>query len=178
MRQHGWWATLLWGMAWMLLGLSATVPTAVHALSLDVQDAEVRDVLRLLADAGGVNLVTSGEVQGTVTMRLHAVPWKQALDAVLRLTGLAQERQGNVILVAPAARLQQARQEQTQAQQFAAAAEPRVTRLVPVHYAKAAEMQAHLEKLLGPCATLSVDSRTNTLILQGTPSCLRRLGER
>ena len=89
--------------------------------------------------------------------------------------GLAQERQGNVILVAPAARLRSARQERLRAQQVEAQAEPPMTHIVPLNYAKAGELKTHLEKLLGACASISVDSRTNALILTGTPSCLRLL---
>jgi len=154
-------------------GATTTPVMPSKTVSLDVKDADVRDVLRLLADTGGINILTSGEVQGTVTTRLLDVPWEQALKAILRLTGLVQERQGNVILVAPAERLRSARQERVQARQVAAQAEPKITRVVPVNYAKATELKAHLEKVLGVCATITADNRTNTLILTGTPSCLR-----
>jgi type IV pilus assembly protein PilQ len=154
-------------------GATTAAVTPRKPVSLDVQGADVRDVLRWLADTGGVNILTSGEVQGTVTTRLLDVPWEQALKAVLQLTGLAQERQGNVILVAPAEHLRNARQERVQARQVAAQAEPTITRVVPVNYAKATELKAQLEKVLGACATIAADSRTNTLILTGTPSCLR-----
>src|SRR2546425_5562965 len=155
---------------------TTTPPTATSkTVSLDVQGADVRDVLRLLAEIGGVNILTSDAVQGTVTARLLDVPWEQALAAILTLTGLAQERQGNVILVAPAERLRRARQERLQARQVDAQAEQKITRLVPVNYAKASELKTHLEKLLGACASISVDNRTNSLILTGTPSCLRVL---
>jgi type IV pilus assembly protein PilQ len=154
-------------------GATTAAVTPRKPVSLDVQGADVRDVLRWLADTGGVNILTSGEVQGTVTTRLLDVPWEQALKAVPQLTGLAQERQGNVILVAPAEHLRNARQERVQARQVAAQAEPTITRVVPVNYAKATELKAQLEKVLGACATIAADSRTNTLILTGTPSCLR-----
>jgi type IV pilus assembly protein PilQ len=128
--------------------------------------------LRLLAETGGVNILASGEVQGTITVRLVAVPWEQALDAVLKLTGLVQERQGNVILVAPAARFRSAREERVRARQAEARTEPKITRGVPVKYANATQLKATLEKPLGACATIAVDGRTNTLLLSGTPSCL------
>ena len=144
-----------------------------QTISLDVQGTDVRDVLRLLAETGGVNIVASGEVQGTITVRLVDVPWEQALDAVLKLTGLAQERQGNVILVAPAERFRSARQERMQARQAESQTEPKITRMVPLNYANATQLKATLGKLLGACATIAVDGRTNTLILSGTSSCLR-----
>src|SRR5262245_61236397 len=91
-------------------GATATPATSPKTVSLDVQSADVRDVLRLLAETGSINILASGEVQGTITVRLVDVPWEQALEAVLKLTGLAQERQGNIILVAPAERFHRARE--------------------------------------------------------------------
>jgi len=130
-------------------GATVAPATSPKTVSLDVQGTAVRDVLRLLAETGAVNILASGEVQGTITVRLVAVPWEQALDAVLKLTGLAQERQAE------------------------AQTEPKITRVVPVNYANATQLKATLEKLLGACASIAVDSRTNTLILTGTPSCVR-----
>ena len=154
-------------------GVIAAPATPPKTISLDVQGTDVRDVLRLLAETGGINILASGEVQGTMTVRLVDVPWEQALEAVLKLTGLAQERQGNVILVAPAERFRSARAERVRARQAEVQTEPKITRVVPVNYANATQLKATLEKLLGACATIAVDGRTNTLILSGTPSCLR-----
>lgn len=80
-------------------------------ISLEVQDAAVQDVLRLLAEMRGVNLLAGEDVQGTVTVRLRDVSWEQALEAVLQLTDLVQERQGNVILILSRTRAQQLRHE-------------------------------------------------------------------
>ena len=154
-------------------GATTAPATPPKTISLDVQGTDVRDVLRLLAETGGVNILASGEVQGTITVRLVDVPWEQALEAVLKLTGLAQERQGNVILVAPAERFRSTRQERVQARQAEAQTEPKITHVVPLNYANATQLKATLEKLLGACASIAVDGRTNTLILSGTPSCLR-----
>jgi type IV pilus assembly protein PilQ len=154
-------------------GITAAPATPPKTVSLDVQGTDVRDVLRLLAETGGVNILASGEVQGTITVRLVDVPGEQALEAVLKLTGLAQERQGNIILVAPAERFHNAREERVRAHQAEAQSEPKITRVVPVSYANATQLKATLEKLLGACASIAVDGRTNTLILSGTPSCIR-----
>ena len=158
---------------WPAFAATAAPAMPPKTVSLDVQRADVRDVLRFLAETGGINILASGEVQGTITVRLVDVPWEQALDAVLKRTGLAQERQGNVILVAPAERFRNAREERVRARQAEARTEPKITRLVPVNYANATQLKATLEKLLGACASIAVDGRTNTLILSGTPSCLR-----
>jgi type IV pilus assembly protein PilQ len=157
---------------WYSAGATAAPATPPKTVSLDVRSADVRDVLRLLAETGGINILASGEVQGTITIRLVDVPWEQALEAVLTLTGLAQERQENIILVAPAERFRSAREERIRTRQAEAQTEPKITRVVPVNYANATQLKAALEKLLGACATIAVDGRTNTLLLSGTPSCL------
>ena len=68
-------------------------------VDLDVKGADIHDVCRLLADVGRVNIVVGDDVQGTVTLTMHRVPWDQALDAVLAAKGFHMERDGNVILV-------------------------------------------------------------------------------
>jgi type IV pilus assembly protein PilQ len=61
----------------------------------------VRSALRLLADEGGVNLIVSDAVKGTVTVHLDGVTWEQALEVVLRLKGLRQEVHGTTRTVSP-----------------------------------------------------------------------------
>ncbi|HEY7492425.1 MAG TPA: secretin N-terminal domain-containing protein [Candidatus Tectomicrobia bacterium] len=142
-------------------------------ISLDLQNAELGDVFRLLAEASGLNILASPEVKGTITTRLLDVPWDQALDLILRLNGLTQERYGNVILLVPLARVSREHQERLQARHVGVPGESRVTRVIPINYANAAALKSILEQLLGACAGLAVDTRTNTLLVTGTPSCLR-----
>ncbi|HSO38160.1 MAG TPA: secretin and TonB N-terminal domain-containing protein, partial [Labilithrix sp.] len=68
-------------------------------VDLDLKNADLADVFRLLADVGHVNIVVSGEVTGTITLRLRHVPWDQALDVIARTKGLGLERDGNVLTV-------------------------------------------------------------------------------
>ena len=142
-------------------------------ISLDLQNAALGDVLRLLAEASGLNILASPEVKGTVTTRLVDVPWDQALDLILKLNSLTQERYGNVIVIVPLERVVRERQERLQARQVSVQGEPRVTRVIPVNYANAAALKANLEQLLGACAAVAADTRTNTLLVTGAPSCLR-----
>jgi type IV pilus assembly protein PilQ len=141
-------------------------------ISLDVQDADIREVLRLLAEASGLNIIVSPEVNGTVTMRMLDVPWEQVLDAILKLHGLAMEQSGNVLFILPLERLTAQRQEALHARQAERLGEPSITRVIPVKYAQAEALKANLEKLFGSCAAISVNVRTNSLIITGTPSCL------
>jgi type IV pilus assembly protein PilQ len=141
-------------------------------LSLNFQDIEVRAVLQLIADFTGFNLVTSDTVGGNVTLRLKNVPWDQAMDLILKTKGLAMRKNGNVVMVAPqeeiAAREKLELEAQKQLQELA----PLRTEFVQVNYAKASEIAALLKakenRLLSERGNLSVDQRTNTLLVQDT----------
>ena len=135
-------------------------------IDLDFKDADIHNILRLLAEVGGVNVVTSDDVGGTVTIRMRNVPWDQALDVVLQAKGLGMVRQGNLIRVAPLAQLEQEREaaiaRQKQQEQLA----PLETRLVPVSYATAQNLQPRVRELLSERGSVSVDDRTNMLIVR------------
>ena len=66
---------------------------------LDVQDADIKAVFRLLAEQGKVSIVSGDDVKGPVTLNLKDVPWEQALDTLLDLKGLDKKRDGNIITV-------------------------------------------------------------------------------
>ena len=145
-------------------------------LSLNFQDIEVRAVLQLIADFTGFNLVTSDTVAGNVTLRLKNVPWDQAMDLILKTKGLGMRQSGNVVMVAPqeeiAAREKLELESQKQIQELA----PLKTEFVQVNYAKAetlAELlKAEENNLLTERGNVSVDQRTNTLLVQDTAEAL------
>ncbi len=137
-------------------------------ISLDFQNADINDILRLIAEVSGLNVIAGGDVQGTVTTRMVDVPWDQALDVILKINGLAQEREGNIIRVAPLKRFIAERQERVQAQKTEVEAEPTVTQLVRVSYADAEELKTNLERLLSDRGSIFIDERTNTLIMTDT----------
>jgi len=74
------------------------------AVDLDVKNADIHEVYRLLADVGRVNIVVPDDVKGKVTLRLKRVPWDQIACTVAAVHRLAITVQGNVLLVAPASR--------------------------------------------------------------------------
>ncbi len=135
-------------------------------IDLDFKDADIHNILRLLSEVGGVNVVTADNVGGTVTIRMRDVPWDQALDVILQAKALGMVRQGNLLRVAPLAQLEQEREaaiaRQKQQQQLA----PLETRLVPVSYATATDLQPRVRELLTERGSVSVDTRTNMLIVR------------
>ncbi len=117
-------------------------------VDLDLKDADVHNVLRLLADVGRVNIVTADNVSGSVTIRMRNVPWDQALDVVLQAKGLGMVRQGNMIRVAPLSDLEKEREMAIARRKQEMQLAPIETRLIPVSYANAGDIQARAKDLL------------------------------
>lgn len=75
---------------------------AINLVSLDFKDADIRNVLKILSQKAGLNIVPTAEVMGTITIKLTEVPWERALDIILKSNGYGYQKQGNVVLVAKA----------------------------------------------------------------------------
>src|SRR5450631_4270590 len=145
-------------------------------LTLNFQDIDVRSVLQLLADTSGQNIVVSDSVTGNLTLRLQNVPWDQALDIVLRTKGLDKRRQDNVIIIGPTAELATREKAELAARREVQELSPTRTEFMQVNYAKVTDLAklikstggAAKDSMLSPRGTLSVDERTNTLLVQDT----------
>jgi len=109
-------------------------------VSLDFKDADVHNVLRLLAEVSKLNIVATDDVHGKVTLRLFDVPWDQALDVVLQVLNLESEQNGNVIRISTVRRLREEREELQKAQEAARAVEPLHVDYMKVNYAKASKL--------------------------------------
>ncbi len=146
-------------------------------IDLDLKDADIHNILRLLADVGRVNIVTADDVSGNVTIRMRNVPWDQALDVVLQAKGLGMIRSGNLIRVAPLAALQKERELRLAQQKQELELAPLETRLIPVSYATADELQARAKDFLSPRGSIAVDERTNVLIARDVAGNLNHIEE-
>jgi type IV pilus assembly protein PilQ len=148
-----------------------------HRIDLDFKDASVHEVLRLLSDVGKVNIVTADNVSGSVTIKMKNVPWDQALDTVLQAKGLGMVRTGNMIRVAPLADLNKERELAIARRKAELQLAPIETRLIPVSYAEAKELQERAKDLLSPRGSLAVDERTNVLIARDVAGNLAQIDE-
>lgn len=146
-------------------------------VDLDLRDADIGNVLRLLSDVGKVNIITSDAVSGTVTIRLRNVPWDQALETILQAKGLGMVRQGNMIRVAPLADLNKERELAIARRKSELQLAPIETRIIPVSYASAEELQARAKDLLSPRGSIAVDERTNVLIARDVAGNLNQIDE-
>jgi len=145
-------------------------------LSLNFQNVEVRAVLQVIADFTGLNIITSDTVGGNLTLRLKDVPWDQALDIILRAKGLDLRKTGNVVWIAPRDELATREKLALEAQAQISDLEPTRTESFQLNYQKAPDMQKLLsdasQRVLSKRGSAVVDTRTNTLFVQDTPSRL------
>ncbi|MBW2065832.1 MAG: type IV pilus secretin PilQ [Deltaproteobacteria bacterium] len=152
-------------------------------MTLDFVNADVTNILRLIAEVSNLNIVWGPEVKGNVSMRLKNVPWDQALDLILANNNLAMRKQGNVIWITTKAQmakieaeerrkraeyeaeLARRREAERKAREVAKQLEPLLTEYLPLDFATTTEIKAHLEPLLSERGKLSEDARTNTIII-------------
>ncbi|WP_421235964.1 type IV pilus secretin PilQ [Aeromonas sp. 601039] len=141
-------------------------------ISLNFQDIPVRTVLQLIADFNNLNLVTTDSVAGNLTLRLDGVPWEQALDIILKVRGLDKRLDNNILLVAPAEEIAAREKQQLESRNQVADLAQLYTEYMQINYAKASEVAALLSsestKLLSPRGAVSVDERTNVLVVKDT----------
>jgi type IV pilus assembly protein PilQ len=156
-------------------------------IAIDFFDTDIRNVFKIIAEISGKNFAIDPAVTGKISLTLEKpVPWDQVLDMVLRMNGLDKVEVGDIIRISTVAQLQKEQEAQknlmiaekaSQAQMVEL--EPLVTAYLPINYAKAAdEMKPHLDGLLTPGrGTLTVDARTNQLIMTDVPAKIRKAKE-
>lgn len=162
-------------MLWLLAFSQPLWAAAPKPVTLVVDDVPVVQVLQALVAQENRNLVVSPDVSGTLSLNLTRVPWRQALRTVVSSAGLVLREEGGIFYVHTAAwqREQRERSEQEQARRQLDA--PLVTQGIPFSYADAGELQKAAEKLLSPKGSLSVDTRTNRLLIRDNQAAVDTL---
>ncbi len=160
-------------------------------LTLNFQDIDVRSVLQLLADTSGQNIVVSDSVTGNLTLRLQNVPWDQALDIVLRTKGLDKRRHENVIIIGPTEELASREKAELAAHKEVQELSPVRSEFLQLNYAKVSDIAKMIRPtgaagggggsaggrntMLSQRGSLSIDERTNTLMVQDTAENLAEI---
>ena len=163
-------------------------------LSMEFQDVEVRSVLDILAQFTEMNIVASDSVAGNITLRLINVPWDQALDIILKSKNLGKRENGNEILVAPSTELAEQEARELEAQQAVQSYAPLRTEYIRLSYAKAQDVLTLISQgsgatgnssglanrednntLLSNRGTVTVDERTNTLIIKDVADSIENI---
>jgi type IV pilus assembly protein PilQ len=126
--------------------------TKSQNVTLDFKEADIRNVLKIISFKSGVNIIPSPEVIGNVTIRMVDVPWEKALDVILKTYGFAQERQGNIIMVAPIDKLTAQKKQEVDLAQV----QPTLTEVFNLKYIDAQDAKKSLEPLLSPRGKVTV----------------------
>jgi len=151
--------------------LQAPVYTG-ERLSLNFQIIPVRSALTILSEFTNINMITSDTVSGSIALRLNQVPWDQALDVILKTKGLDKRQTGNIMLIAPAEEIAAREALELQTEKQIEQLAPLQSEFIQVNYAKARAMSELIltkgANYLSPRGSVSVDERTNTLLVQDT----------
>ncbi len=153
---------------------AASAAADTRPMNLDVQGADIRTVLRSIADYAGANIVADRDVEGPVTVRLHQVPWRHALDIVCQSAGLIAVDGNQVIRVAALKTWQDEGIERESSARKKEDFQPLLTKTFNVRYANAKELSAAVAFTLSKRGSASVDERTNTIMISDIEP---RLGE-
>src|SRR3989338_8770362 len=141
---------------------AAGTAEAEGLVSVDFKDADVRQVLRVIALKSGVDIVAGNDVEGLVTIKLTDVPWQQALDIILRTYGFTYEQKGRIVRVMTIEALEK---------------EALATEGFPLDYATAKEVPGVIQEMLSERGRVKFDERTNTVIVTDVPTNLFQIKE-
>jgi type IV pilus assembly protein PilQ len=151
-------------------------------ISIDLQDADVEHVLRLISEISGYNLILDDDISGKISLKLVDIPWDQALDLVLLQRGLGMVIKGNIMRIASTTKLeaervqlQKAREAAIQAQVSMQNLAPLKTEYMQINYNTAAEFEGKVKTMLTGRGSASSDPRTNILIVTDTEDTLKRV---
>jgi type IV pilus assembly protein PilQ len=135
-------------------------------LNLNLVNADIHNVFRLVSAVSGLNIVSSDDVEGEVTVQLSEVPWDQALAAILQAKGLGAVQYGTIVRVAKIDSIRREREDAAAAKAAEIESLPLRVLTLPLNYANANEVMAQLEAMLSKRGSLAFDERTNSLIVR------------
>jgi len=141
---------------------------AGRRISLDFQQADITNILRLIAEVSGFNIVVGEGVKAKVTMKIVSVPWDQALDMLLKMNGLGMIRQGTIVWVDTLTNIAKQQDEEARAKEAKTKAEELVDRVFYVRNIQAQELQTALRQYLGPRGVMNISQGSNALIVRDT----------
>jgi type IV pilus assembly protein PilQ len=139
-------------------------------ISLDFQQADISNVLRLIAEVSGFNMVVGEGVKSKVTMKLVSVPWDQALDMILKMNGLGKIRQGNILWIDSLANIAKQQNEEAQAKDAKVKAEELVDRVFYIRNLQVQELMTSLRQYVSPRGLVQMSPGSNALIVRDTES--------
>ena len=140
-----------------------------RTITIDVQEADIQSVLRSFSEFSNTNIVAGPEVEGKVTVHLMGVPWRQAMDIILKAHGFGYREEYGMIRVSTTDKL-------TKEELGIQAAERQKedllaldTRIIPLSYARASEMREALKEIISQRGSIEIEAGMNSLIVNDIP---------
>ena len=152
-------------------------PFRGEPVTLDLRDADLRDVLRMLSEVSGLDFVLQPGVAGRVSLRLTETPWDQALEVILRSRGLDYLLEGGVLRVGSLADLVEEQVERRRQEEARSLAGERVTLRRRLAYARPEEVREALETRLSERGRIIADPRTGTVIVSDVRPRIEEIAE-
>ncbi len=144
----------------------AARPPNDKTITIDLQGADIVNVIRLIGDVSGKNVVVADDVKGKVTVKLKNVGWRTALNIILKSNGSGVVEEDNILWVAPQARIDAMEQDELDRGAERELKGPLYTRVIAVNNAQAADLVVLVKPMLSPRGTITHDARTNVLIVR------------
>jgi type II secretory pathway component HofQ len=150
---------------------------ANQPMTIDVQGADIKTVLRSISEFSGVNIVAAPDVEGAVVIHLKNVPWKEALDTILRSQGYGWREDYGIIRVAPVDQLQNDEVQAVTVERKKEENASLQTRVVKLNYLNAKEIKNAMDKVASPRGSVQFESGTNSVIINEVPTRIDELAQ-
>ncbi|MFY7992985.1 MAG: type IV pilus secretin PilQ [Bacteriovoracaceae bacterium] len=147
-------------------------------ISINVQDIPISDILKMIADTSGFNIIIDQEIAKLppLTLTLTNVPWDQALDTIMNLSKLVAQKSSNILLVKTLEQATREKETELKAAQLKEGLEPLVTKVFLINYATLADISKIIKDYITPQrASIQIDERTNSLIIRDTVDSIERI---
>lgn len=160
-------------------------------ISIEVRDIPVRDVITLIADQSGANIIMSDDINGSITIKLRQVPWDQALSIIMKTRGLGYVRQGSVLRIAPIRQLQSEAEDARRILEAQEATLPLRVKVIPVSFANVGTLAGQIRNTLQATSAtglggqqqaaptgrgrIEADSRSSSIIVTDTEENIQRI---
>lgn len=147
-------------------------------ISINVRDIPIPDLLNMIADTSGFNIIIDQGISGLppLTLTLTNVPWDQALDTIMNLAKLVAQKSSNILIMKTLATASKENEDALKANALKEGLEPLVTRVFLINYATIGEISKIVKDYMTPVrSTLQTDDRTNSLIVKDTVDSIERI---
>lgn len=161
--------------AQMMLSTASAAPEKKYTgrrISLVFDNADVRNLLQLIAEVSNLNIIAGEEVKGNISIRLIDVPWDQALDVILDIRQLGMLRDGNVVRILPKAKIREMEEADMTAARSRQDLEPLVTEVFSVSYTNLGNIAGPVREVMTERGRLTQDERNKKIIVRDIPSVM------